>query len=250
MTRMIGFGLGGAMIALGLTMATPAPAAPAKPAPAKPAPAKPGASTPRPGKWLTVSAMTPAGTHVLGNPQAPVKLAEFMSYTCPHCAHFEAEGATALKLNYIPTGRVSYEVRHLLRDPVDLTVALLVHCAPPAKFFDAHNRFLASQDKWLEAIRLLSKAQMSRWENGETAQRLRAIASDLKFYDTIARYGVTRAGADRCLADNALQQKLIAQTKQAIALNITGTPGFLINGQVAANVYDWGTLEPLLKAQD
>ena len=44
---------------------------------------------------------TPAGGYVLGNPKAPVRLLEFMSFTCPHCAHFTQDGAAQLKANYI-----------------------------------------------------------------------------------------------------------------------------------------------------
>jgi hypothetical protein len=58
----------------------------------------------------------------MGNPQAR-RLVEYMSYTCPHCAHFEAESALALRNGPIASGKGSFEVRHLLRDPIDATIA-------------------------------------------------------------------------------------------------------------------------------
>jgi protein-disulfide isomerase len=39
------------------------------------------------------------GHHPGGNAatDAPIKLVEYMSYTCPHCAHFEAEGVKTMR---------------------------------------------------------------------------------------------------------------------------------------------------------
>jgi hypothetical protein len=49
---------------------------------------------------------------LLGNPRnAPVKLVEYISYTCPHCAHFEAESDAQLRIGFIATGKGSIEVR-------------------------------------------------------------------------------------------------------------------------------------------
>src|SRR5690606_23205391 len=59
--------------------------------------------------WTGVVAKTEAG-HRLGNPDAKVKVIAFESYTCSHCAHFEQEAGPVLKLAYIPTGNVSFEV--------------------------------------------------------------------------------------------------------------------------------------------
>ena len=76
--------------------------------------------------WATMQDETEGG-HRFGNPEAKVKLVEFMSYTCSLCATFARQGDSAIRLAYVPTGRISYEIRHLIRDPVDLTAALLTH---------------------------------------------------------------------------------------------------------------------------
>ena len=57
----------------------------------------------------------------MGNPNAKVKLVEFGSLTCPHCAEFEEEGGKALIENYVKTGQVSWEFRNFVRDPFDIT---------------------------------------------------------------------------------------------------------------------------------
>ena len=44
---------------------------------------------PNGGDWSTIVSATPEGGFVMGNPNAPVKLVEFGSMTCPHCAEFD-----------------------------------------------------------------------------------------------------------------------------------------------------------------
>src|SRR5690606_21768616 len=85
------------------------------------------------GNWVGTVAETDGG-HRIGNPEAKVKVAEFVSYTCPHCAAFAREGEPPLQLAYVAPGSVSLEVRHLIRDPVDLAAAMLTNCGPASKF--------------------------------------------------------------------------------------------------------------------
>ena len=40
----------------------------------------------------------------MGNPNADVKLIEFGSLTCPHCAEFDEKGAEKLVQNYVKIG--------------------------------------------------------------------------------------------------------------------------------------------------
>ena len=68
------------------------------------------------GNWAGMLQASDGG-HLFGNPEAEKKLIEFMSYTCSHCAEFARKGDAAIKLSYVPTGKISYEVRHLIRDP-------------------------------------------------------------------------------------------------------------------------------------
>src|SRR3546814_11806799 len=71
--------------------------------------------------------------HVIGNPEAENTLAEYISYTCPLCAQFANQGDPVIKLALIHPGELKLEVRHLLRDPVDLTAAMLAHCGDASR---------------------------------------------------------------------------------------------------------------------
>ena len=77
--------------------------------------------------WSQVARPTAKGAYVFRNPAAPIKLVEYGSYTCSHCADFARESGPVLKDRMIRSGSVSLEYRHLIRDPADLGAAILVH---------------------------------------------------------------------------------------------------------------------------
>ena len=140
--------------------------------------------------WLTV-VDTAGGGHLIGNPNAKVKLTEFVSYTCHHCGHFAEEGSSAVDV-YVASGKVRLDVRHVVRDPVDLTAAMIANCGPAAKFPRNHATLLLSQHKWLPIAEKATSGQKARWNTGPGATRRRAIASDMKFYDLLSPRGYYR----------------------------------------------------------
>lgn len=212
-----------------------------------------GAGKPLParsvGNWNATVVRTPIDSHLLGNPNAKVKLVEYISYTCPHCAHFEQESDAQLRIGFIATGKGSIEVRSFVRDGIDMTVALLTHCGAPNRFFANHNAFLRSQQTWIAPVMTATEAQKARWYNGPLPSRTRAIASDLHLYDIMEKRGYSRAETDRCLADTALAGRLAKHTQEAVDNDyVNGTPSFVLNGVPLAGTYSWAALKPQLEA--
>lgn len=201
------------------------------------------------GNWNATVVRTPAGSHLLGNPNAPVKLVEYLSYTCGHCAQFEVEGSGALRLGYVAPGKVSWEVRNYIRDPIDGTVALIVHCGPPQSFFMNTAVFLRTQGRWMGIAQRASQAQQQRWYSGDMAARRRAIATDLGLYTIAETRGLQRNQVDRCLADEALAQRIASQTVEGDKSGVTGTPSFKLNGDLLIGTFDWATLRTHLDAR-
>lgn len=199
--------------------------------------------------WNQTVVRTPAPSHVIGNPAAGVKLTKWISYTCPGCARFEVQSDAALKLQYIRSGKLSVEVRHFVRDPVDLTVALLTNCGPKEKFPLNHSAFIRSQSVWLNTMARATPAQQQRWSTGDLPSRARAIATDLRFYQIMATRGYDRPTVDRCLADTALAKRLADGTEAGSKLGISSTPSFGLDGLLLVGTHDWAMLEPQLQAR-
>jgi len=205
-----------------------------------------------PADWSNRVSQSQVGGHVLGNPAATQKIVEYMSYTCPHCAAFDQESDPALADGFIAKGKTSLEVRNFIRDPLDMTVALLARCGEPRSFFRRHHGLLASQRTWMTKAGSLGRDGQAAWYQGDINARLKRIASDLGLYDELRRHSplATNAQIDACLANKAEQGKVLAMTKFASeTVKIEGTPSFTINGKLQANVYDWKTLEPLLASR-
>lgn len=199
--------------------------------------------------WTATVAKADSGT-VIGDPKAKKVLTEYVSYTCPHCAAFTKEADSALKLAYVQPGKMKLEIRHLLRDPVDLTMALLANCGAAAKFPLNHNAFMYAQESWLPKMAASSDAQRQRWSTGEPAARRKAIAGDLGFYTIMERRGYDRAAANRCLSDEAKARELAEVSARDWKLpGIGGTPAFAIDGVVLSGTHNWQQLKGQLDAR-
>lgn len=199
--------------------------------------------------WSGTVAQVPRGGHLIGNPAARLKLTEYVSYTCPHCAHFQEQSAATLRDAYVRPGKVSVEVRHIVRDPIDLAAALMTNCGAPAKFPGNHDLFLLTQTKWIATLEKSTEAQRQRWGTGQPVQRLRTIAHDFGFYAMMATRGYGAAQLDACIASKPAQERLIAMTRDSGALGVESTPNFLLDGVLLGGVYDWAALEAQLKAR-
>lgn len=206
----------------------------------KPAP-RPGLKPAATADWNAHVTMTANGSYRLGNPDAPVRLTEYISYTCPHCAHYQKESDPVLRLTVVPKGQVSVTVVNVLRNPVDVTVAMLTYCGDPRRYFVRHNAFFARQETWLAKAQSATREQQDRWYRGAMVDRMRAISNDLDFYTMTARWGQDRAQTDACLGNSALLDKLKAQQADLSDLGIEGTPSFTLNGELLP-AHDWASV--------
>lgn len=188
------------------------------------------------------------GAHMIGNPKATRVLTEFVSYTCPHCGDFARTGDEALKLGYVGPGKLRLEIRHIVRDPVDLTAATLAWCGTPAKFPRNHVALMHAQPRWLAKARSATRAQQLRWRSGDLPTRMRAIASDLDFYQIMEARGLSQAAADKCLSDPVLPNALAENSERdGTRFNVSGTPSFMLDGKLLPDVHSWPALEAAMR---
>ena len=195
--------------------------------------------------WVDTAAVTPEGGYVIGNPEAPLKLVEYASHTCPHCAAFSQEAAGKLD-EYVAKGTVSYELRNQIHDPIDLTIALLVRCGTPQSFHPLANQAWQNFESLMTTVQS-NGAALEQAQQVPPAQRFQAIAQASGLLDFFAARGISRDQAMTCLADTAKAQQIAdASDKQSEELNVTGTPSFFLNGRLVPGTR-WIDIEPALQ---
>ncbi len=202
------------------------------------------AETPR--AWDSLASATPAGNPVLGNQAAPVRLVEFISYTCGHCAQYDIDAKAPLRSGLVRQGKVAVEVRPFFRNPIDISATLLALCGPDQRFFANHDAILAAQAEWFKQPS--NPDAKARWANPDFGAQMKAIAEDLGLYRIMLAQGYQAAELDQCLADQSLASNHAEATEKAMSeTGVTGTPSFLINGKLQ-EVHGWDELRPLLEA--
>ncbi len=196
--------------------------------------------------WLATAGTTEDGGFVLGNPDAPLKLVEYASHTCGACAMFARTGSRPLQDDYVDTGVVSYEIRPLLRDPLDVTISTLVRCGSP-------DRFHALADQAWEALPEFGENLQSSGGAYEAAlsapmdQRFVQLAQAAGLIEFFAARGLSEDQARTCLADGpAIEALANKSSESARAAEVNSTPTFFLNGQ-RLDASQWQGVEPILQ---
>jgi protein-disulfide isomerase len=207
------------------------------------------AATPAaPQPWSATVSESGIGAYIVGNPAAKVKLVEYFSYTCHICGDFAKAAGTPLKTLYIDKGLVLFEYRNLVRDPVDMTAALLARCGGPKAFAGNHQAIFAAQPALLAKITKASDAQKTSWFEGTTGDRARKIAADTGLTALMSARGYSVAQQNACLDNGVAQAELTGMTNIGRnADRVEGTPTFFINGR-NAGVAAWPSLKTKLDA--
>lgn len=197
-------------------------------------------------QWADVSAETPEGGFRIGNPDAPLKLVEYASHTCSHCADFSVEGAEKLRDKYVASGVLSYEIRNLIREPLDLTIATLARCSGPQAFHPLAEQAWANLGPIFDTANKNKEVYAAAMEKTGGA-RFQGIAEAAGLYDFFAQRGISRDQAMQCLSDvNKITEIVNRSDKDSKDLEITGTPTFFLNGK-RITFTTWDAVEPVLQ---
>lgn len=152
---------------------------------------------------------TTANGASVGNPDAPVKVEIFSSFTCIHCSNFASETEHQVIEQYAETGQIYYTYRAFSSATDDAGVAAqAAFCAgDQGKFWEMHDTIFANF-AYTYPRKLLT--QMATSVGVEDMDAFEACIDDGKYVDQIN-------------ADISLGK----------AVGITGTPSFTINGVMA-----------------
>jgi protein-disulfide isomerase len=147
--------------------------------------------------------------HALGNPKAPVRIDEYYSLDCPHCAAFVVETLPQLTSDFIDKGKVYLVLHDFPLHEMALRATMLARCAPPERFFPMVDTLFHVQRGWLLQTEGAS---------------MDALKQQAKFA------GLTDSQIDSCLNDRGLEDAILAERLDAEkSVQIEATPTFIFN---------------------
>jgi len=208
--------------------------------------ALPAVTAPAGSSWTETVTVTPEGGFMLGNPEAPLKLIEFASHTCGHCATFSVTGKQPLKSKYVASGVVSFEQREIFLNPFDIVIATMAQCGAKEQMQPL------SDEVWqnLEAVFTGLQGNPAAVQAAAALppeQRFAKVAEVTGLLDFFAARGLSADQARTCLTDTAKIDAMVkASEAQATEAGVTGTPTFVLNGK-KLDVNTWEMLKPILQ---
>ena len=147
--------------------------------------------------------------HVLGDPNAPITLIEYASFTCPHCAYFHTQILPELKKKWIDTGKVKLVYRDFPLDQVAAKAAQIAECVPNDRYFGVIDLIFRNQPTWAAA-----------------SDPIADLAKPLRIA------GMGEKEIKECLANDAKASAVIADYKGGETLGVNSTPTLFIDGQL------------------
>ncbi|KQZ63509.1 disulfide bond formation protein DsbA [Rhizobium sp. Root149] len=154
----------------------------------------------------------------LGDEKAKVTIVEYMSMTCPHCAHFHTTTFEPIKQKYIDTGKARFILREFPFDPVATAAFMLARCNP------AKPQEMADAKSYYAMVSMLFKQQRA-WAAPADGNVRNALLQMSKMA------GYSQEGFEACLTNQKLLDQVNATMKRgAEEFGVNSTPTFLING--------------------
>ena len=145
-----------------------------------------------------------------GDPNAPVTVMEYASYTCPHCRSFHEGAFKDLKADYIDTSKINFIYREVYFDRPGLWAGMVARCDHAQKYFPIAQMIYEKQ---------------SQWTQGESTE----IAANLRRIGLAA--GLDGDVLEACMNDATMAQAMYAKFQQNVeADDVSGTPTFLVDG--------------------
>lgn len=164
----------------------------------------------------------------LGDPNAPVKVIEYMSMTCPHCAHFHETTFDAIKTKYVDTGKVYFVLREFPfpQDTASLAAFMLARCTTEDRYFPFVSTLLKQQRAWAAPA------------DGDVRGAMLQMSK---------LAGFTQETFDACLTNAKLAGDVSAvRDRGAEEFGVQSTPTFLINGKAYSGDMSVDTMSALI----
>ncbi len=162
----------------------------------------------------------------MGDPGAAVTIVEYTDYQCPFCGRHAQETMPQLIENMIDTGRVYYVIKDFPIDQIHgeaREAALAARCAGEQDaYLPMHDAIFASQQAWSGAGDEAATAHFA------------SLAEDLN---------LDMAAYEECVNTSSYPDDIQASLAEGVALGVTGTPSFFINGYLVTGAQPYGLFE-------
>lgn len=143
----------------------------------------------------------------IGRPDAPVRVLEYFSLTCSHCAAFHRDTLPQVKQKLVEPGAVRFVYRDFPLDRLALVAAVVARSMPVERYEPFIGALLLSQD---------------RWAFNRGADPLEELAK------MAALAGMSRPQFDAAVRDEALARAILEGVQAAEREhNVRATPSFV-----------------------
>jgi len=147
---------------------------------------------------------------LLGSENAPIKIKEFFSLTCGHCANFHLKTLPQLKKKYIDAGKVQLEFIDYPLDRLAVIAATLARSIP-------------TKDGYVEAVSILLKKQKQWAYSKKPLDELQSIAK---------LFGISSKKFNEISQNIPLMQEIVKKMEnESKNFDINSTPTFIVNDE-------------------
>ena len=134
---------------------------------------------------VTIDVSKALAERVLGDASAPIKISEYASLTCSHCAQFHTQTFAQLKSAYIDTGKAYLVFSDFPLNAPALHASMVARCLPEDKYFDFISMLFARQEEWAFDANYLTFLKSAATENGLSASAFKACLDSKELQDGI-----------------------------------------------------------------
>jgi protein-disulfide isomerase len=163
----------------------------------------------------------------LGSADAPITIVEYSDFECPFCARFYSDAYQQLKDTYIANGQVKLVYKdfalsfHQLAEPAGIATKCVFREVGNDAFFALHDTIFENQQA-------LSTANLRVW----------ALET-----------GISESVYDSCIEDPEVVAQVQADFAEGQSFGVSGTPSFVINGQLLVGAQPFSAFEQVIDAE-
>jgi protein-disulfide isomerase len=177
--------------------------------------------TVEPSAHVCASGSVPVDGRICGQDSAPVKMIEYSDYQCPWCGRFARETELEIEREYVASGEVQLEFRNLvIEGQASVLAAEAAECASEQGGFWAYHDMLYENQQDFSAEILVGFAQ---------------------------ELGLDQEAFAECLDSHKYTDLLAQQREEATEAGVTGTPGFLVNGELVRGYLPFEQFQPIIE---